>query len=141
MPKSQRPAADAVVSQRIAGRKQAEEVIAVYAGEAAHAEGFARACRVFADSVLGVVEVERVIEPSVRAMDPKESKAFESVLCMYAKHKDEPWGDVPISYIERLVDLVVPLRRYLMSDRAQKRAELEERMTKLSTGRHHDVRD
>ena len=84
--------------------------------------GFARAMREFAD---GVSEVSPVQETS-KAMTDAESRAFEQRACPYRKHQGTPYSDVPIDYLDFVAEGTVPLQRYLGSERAKIRREVEE---------------
>ena len=99
---------------RIDSAKAAIELLRELASESEDPEvrvGVAKGSRRFADEVLGAILVESPEEP----LSAMERQRFENSSCPYRKYEGTPWGEVPVEYIEFLVDAVLPLKRYLRS--------------------------
>ena len=109
-----------MLEERIAGRKDAEELLAMVGGGTEdYLKGVATALRAFANRVLG----EEKSESELRVMTEIEAKAFEEKRIKYGRNAGETYGEAPIDDLVWLVDSTLPLAAYLRSDRGKRRIE------------------
>lgn len=85
-------------------------------------QGFARACQMFAQEVLGRPE-------NIHAMNQADAIKFESQLINFGTHAGKNFGEVPISYLVWLSDQNRQVMNYLASDRGQNRIESDDTRT------------
>ena len=109
-----------MLEERIAGRKDAEELLAmVCGGTEDYLKGVATALREFANRVLGEEKSE------LRVMIEEEAAAFEQKGIKYGRNAGLKYGEAPIDDLVGLVDSTIPLAAYLRSDRGKRRIENE----------------
>lgn len=110
------------IQDRIAGRKEAEELLSVRSMEVSEdwQRAFALAMRHFADSVLGPVD------SSLAVMNEQQAKIFELRLVQFGIHRDKTYAEAPIDYLTWIADNASELASYLRSDRGKHRIENEE---------------
>jgi hypothetical protein len=96
--------------EAVAGSKWAEEVLGTLEGQSGrYVENFWRRMKKELPT--------QQLDP--KAMADEEAKLFGRELCTFGKHNGKNWDDVPLDYIEWLVDQNNKLQRYLRSRRIQ----------------------
>lgn len=105
--------------ERIDGRKWAEEVLEeVYKHSDAFQLGFLR----YMKNQFGGKEV-RVVGP--RPFSDAKAREFGHHVIPFGKHAGSRYDEVPLDYLEWLVDQNTELARYLMSRRIKDEKEME----------------
>lgn len=109
-------------ADRITGRKVANELIVMAISDNPQKDfqvGFARACRAFADRVLGPVETQ------LRVMSEDEARKFEQTRIQFGMHLGQEIIDVPIEYLVWVADSQTNLQAYLRSPLGLRRISQE----------------
>lgn len=108
------------IIDRKAGRDEAKVLLEMRSSGVSNAfvEGFARAMREYADSVLGKQQCE-----TLRAMSADEAAAFEKRKIRFGIHECKCFADVPADYLAWIADSALEIQAYLRSERGKQRLE------------------